>query len=314
MMATVRTSTASATVRGRHLSQRKVEALFGLLFVSPYLIHFVVLQAGTILYSLFLSFFESDMLTTMNFIGLDNYRYLFQEEPLFGQALKVTAIYTFVSVPVATILSLSIAVLLNQNIKYQGVFRTLYYMPAVVSGVAVALVWMWVLHPDYGLSAVVFETLGMKSPRWFWSEGWALPGLIMIALWGTGTNMLLYLAGLQSVPTQLMEAARIDGAGPARVFFSITLPLLTPTIFFNVILNIIGSFQVFVPAYVLTSGGPNNATLTMVLLIYRKAFQNFHFGYASSIAWVLFIIILFFSMLVFRSSDRWVYYEGGVRR
>ena len=187
-------------------------------------------------------------------------------------------------------------------------------MPAVVSGVAVALVWIWVLHPDYGLSAVVFNLLGMKSPRWFWSEEWALPGLILVALWGTGTNMLLYLAGLQSIPTQLMEAARIDGAGSVRVFLSITVPLLTPTIFFNVILNIIGSFQVFVPAYVITQGGPNNATLTMVLLIYRKAFQNFHFGYASAIAWVLFIIILFFSLLVFRSSDRWVYYEGGVRR
>jgi multiple sugar transport system permease protein len=307
-------ATVVAPARRRHLSQRKVEAILGLLFISPYVIHFVVLQAGTIIYSLFLSFFDSDMLTRMNFIGLDNYRYLFQEEPLFGQALKVTAIYTFVAVPVATILSMAIAVLLNQNIRYQGVFRTLYYMPAVVSGVAVALVWMWVLHPDFGLSAFVFNTLGMKSPRWFWSEEWALPGLIMISLWGTGTNMLLYLAGLQSIPTQLLEAARIDGANSIRVFFSITLPLLTPTIFFNVILNIIGSFQVFVPAYVLTGGGPNNATLTMVLLIYRKAFQNFHFGYASSIAWVLFVIILFFSLLVFRSSDRWVYYEGGLRR
>jgi len=307
-------TTTVAPARRRHLSQRKVEAILGLVFVSPYLIHFVVLQAGTIVYSLYLSFFDSDMLTKMDFIGLDNFRYLFQNEPLFGQAIKVTAIYTFVAVPVATILSMAIAVLLNQNLKYQGTFRTLYYMPAVVSGVAVALVWMWVLHPDYGLSAAVFEFLGMKSPRWFWSEEWALPGLIMISLWGTGTNMLLYLAGLQSIPTQLLEAARIDGANSSRVFFSITLPLLTPTIFFNVILNIIGSFQVFVPAYVLTSGGPNNATLTMVLLIYRKAFQNFHFGYASSIAWVLFIIILFFSLLVFRSSDRWVYYEGGLRR
>jgi multiple sugar transport system permease protein len=137
---------------------------------------------------------------------------------------------------------------------------------------------------------------------------------MLVALWGTGTNMLLYLAGLQSVPSQLMEAARIDGAGPARVFFSITIPMLTPTILFNVILNIVGSFQVFIPSYVITQGGPNNATLTMVLLIYRKAFQNFHFGYASSIAWVLFVIILFFSMLVFRSSESWVHYEAGVKR
>lgn len=313
-MSTLPKVEAPAVRRGRHLSQRKVEALLGLLFVSPYIVHFVVLQAGTILYSAFLSLFDSDMLTHMTFIGLDNYHYLFTVEPLFVQALKVTVIYTFISVPVATVLSMMIAVLLNQNLKFQGIFRTLYYLPAVVSGVAVALVWIWVLHPDFGLSATIFEAFGMKSPRWFWSEQWALPGLMLVALWGTGTNMLLYLAGLQSVPSQLMEAARMDGAGPVRVFFNITIPMLTPTIFFNVILNIIGSFQVFVPAYVITQGGPNNATLTMVLLIYRKAFQNFHFGYASSIAWVLFLIILFFSLLVFRSSDRWVYYESGVRR
>jgi multiple sugar transport system permease protein len=313
-MSSVSNVSAPAVKRGRHLSQRQVEALLGLLFVSPYIVHFVVLQAGTILYSFFLSLFDSDMLTHMNFIGLDNYHYLFTVEPLFGQALKVTVIYTFVSVPVATVLSMAIAVLLNQNIKFQGIFRTLYYLPAVVSGVAVALVWVWVLHPDYGLSAVIFGALGVPSPRWFWSEQWALPALMLVALWGTGTNMLLYLAGLQSVPTQLQESARIDGAGPVRVFFFITVPMLTPTIFFNVILNIIGSFQVFVPAYVITQGGPNNATLTMVLLVYEKAFQNFHFGYASSIAWVLFLIILVFSLLVFRSSDRWVYYEGGVRR
>jgi multiple sugar transport system permease protein len=304
----------SESTQRKRWSERKIEAALGILFVSPYIVNFVVLQAGAILYSLFLSFFDSDLLTHMDFIGLDNYRYLLVQEPVIGQALKVTAIYTFTLVPLATIIAITIAVLLNQNIRFQGLFRTLYYLPAVVSGVAVALVWLWVLNPDYGISAFVFRAFGMKSPGWFFSEEWAVPGLILTALWGAGTNMLLYLAGLQSIPTELHEAARIDGAGAVRVFFSITLPLLTPTIFFNVILNIIGSFQVFVPAFVITQGGPNNATLTMVLLIYRKAFQNFHFGYASSIAWVLFVIILFFSILVFRSSNRWVYYEGGLRR
>jgi multiple sugar transport system permease protein len=314
-MATRTVPAQASEARQSWFTQRRVEALLGLLFVSPYILHFVILQAGAMLFSLVLSFLETDLLTGVEFMGLDNYRYLFFEEPLFGQALKVTAIYTFTMVPLATILSLCIAVLLNQNVRFQGVFRTLYYMPAVVSGVAVALVFMWVLHPTYGLSGWLFnDILGIPSPRWFWSEEWAVPGLILLTLWSTGANMLLYLAGLQAIPTQLIEAARIDGAGAKRVFWSITLPLLTPVIFFNVIMNIIASFQVFVPAFVISNGGPNNATLTMVLLIYRKAFQSFHFGYASSIAWVLFLIILVFSVIVFRSQDRWVYYEGGQRR
>jgi multiple sugar transport system permease protein len=303
-----------AQPRRRFLTERRIEALLGMLFVAPYLLHFVFLQAGAIIFSFVLSLFDADMLTKMNWIGLDNFRYLFQDEPLFGQAMKVTAVYTFVLVPFATVIAMSIAILLNQGIRAQGLFRTLYYLPAVVSGVAVALVWAIVLHPDFGISALVFEAFGLKSPRWFWSEEWAVPGLILIALWGTGTNMLLYLAGLQSVPTEIQEAARIDGAGPIRVFLNVTLPLITPTIFFNVVMNIIGSFQVFTPAFVLTGGGPNNATLTMVLMVYRKGFQNFNFGYASSIAWVLFVIILFFSLLVFRSSNAWVYYEGRSRR
>ena len=296
--------------RKKFLTQRRIEALAGILFVSPYIIHLLFLQAGAIIFSFVLSLFDYDMLTEATFIGLDNFRYLFQEEALFGQALKVTAVYTFVLVPFATVIAMGIAILLNQGIRYQGLFRTLYYLPAVVSGVAVALVWMMVLHPDFGISALVFEAFGLKSPRWFWSEEWAVPGLIMISLWATGTNMLLYLAGLQSIPTEIQEAARIDGAGPIRVFLNVTLPLLTPTIFFNVVMNIIASFQVFTAAFVLTQGGPNNATLTMVLMVYRKGFQNFHFGYASSIAWVLFAITLFFSLLVFRSSSAWVYYEG----
>jgi multiple sugar transport system permease protein len=298
----------------RALPQRRAEAILGWVFATPYLVHFLFFQAGAILFSLGLSLWDTDLLSRSEFIALDNYRYLFQEEPLFLQAARVTVIYTLISVPLATIIALSIAVLLNQNIKLQGVFRTLFYMPALVTGVAVAITWIMVLHPDFGISALVFEFFGLRSPRWFWSEEWALPGLAMIALWGAGTNMLLYLAGLQSIPTQIQEAARIDGASAWQTFFRVTLPLLTPTVFFNVVLNMIGSFQVFTSSFVLTQGGPNNATLTMVLLIYRKAFQNFSFGYASSIAWVLFVVILFFTLVVFRSSNRWVYYEGGLRR
>ena len=310
------TATAAPATRagGRGLSQRRVEAILGWVFALPYVIHFLVLDVGAILFAFGLSFFETDLLTGFEFLDIDNYRYLFTEEPLFYKALTNTALYTFISVPLATTLALLIAVLLNQNIMGQGIFRTLFYMPALVTGVAVAIVWLMVLQPDYGISALVFNAFGLKSPGWFWSEEWALPGLALIALWGAGTNMLLYLAGLQSVPTHLQEAARIDGANSFRVFWSITLPMLTPTILFNVITNMIASFQVFTSSFVLTNGGPNNATITMVLLLYRKAFQNFHFGYASSIAWVLFMMILVLALVVFRSSNRWVYYEGGLRR
>jgi multiple sugar transport system permease protein len=298
----------------RGFSQRRAESILGWVFATPYLLHFLFFQAGAILFSLGLSLYLTDLLSYTEFVGIDNYTYLFTEEPLFMQAARVTLIYTLISVPLATIIALSIAVLLNQNLKFQGIFRTLFYMPALVTGVAVAITWIMVLHPDFGISALVFEFFGLRSPRWIWSEEWALPGIAMIALWGAGTNMLLYLAGLQSIPTQVQEAARIDGANSWQTFFRVTLPLLTPTIFFNVVLNMIGSFQVFTSSFVLTNGGPNNATLTMVLLIYRKAFQNFSFGYASAIAWVLFVVILVLTLIVFRTSNRWVYYEGALRR
>jgi multiple sugar transport system permease protein len=298
----------------RVFSQRRAESILGWVFATPYLVHFLLFQAGAIIYSLYLSFFLTDLLSYSEFVGIENYTYLFTEEPLFMQAARVTLIYTLISVPLATIIALSIAVLLNQNLKFQGIFRTLFYMPALVTGVAVAITWIMVLHPDYGISALIFEFFGLRSPRWIWSEEWALPGIAMIALWGAGTNMLLYLAGLQSIPTQVQEAARIDGANSWQTFYRVTLPLLTPTVFFNVVLNMIGSFQVFTSSFVLTNGGPNNATLTMVLLIYRKAFQSFSFGYASAIAWVLFVVILVLTLIVFRTSNRWVYYEGGLRR
>jgi multiple sugar transport system permease protein len=318
-MATATTAPATRA-GGRGLSQRRVEAILGWVFALPYVIHFVVLDVGAILFAFGLSFFETDLLTGFNFMCVapvsdcfDNYRSLLTEEPLFYKALTNTALYTLISVPLATTLALLIAVLLNQNIKGQGIFRTLFYMPALVTGVAVAIVWLMVLQPDYGISAIVFGAFGLKSPGWFWSEEWALPGLALIALWGAGTNMLLYLAGLQSVPTHLQEAARIDGANSFRVFWSITLPMLTPTILFNVITNMIASFQVFTSSFVLTNGGPNNATLMYVLYLYNNAFRFFKLGKASAMAWILFVILLVFTVIQFKNASKWVYYEGGER-
>jgi multiple sugar transport system permease protein len=296
------------------LTSRRREALVAYLFLSPWIIGFLVLTLGAMAYSLRLSFYDTNLLTTNDYVGTDNYRKLF-DSPIFWKALRVTGTYTAIVVPVGTILALVIALLLNQKLVLSGVWRTLYYLPAVVSGVAVAVVWNWVLNPTPdGLMNQLLAVFGIDSLRWFSSSDWALPGLILIAIWGTGSNMLLYLAGLQSIPSDVREAARVDGAGPVRAFFSVTLPLLTPTVFFNVIINIISAFQVFTTVAVVTGGGPNNATLTMVYLLYREAFRSFNFGYASAVAWVLFVIIMAFTLVLVRTSNTWVHYEGALRK
>ncbi len=295
------------------LSERRKEEIVGYLFIAPWVIGFLIFTAGAMIYSFGLSLYRSDLLSETTFVGLGNYQLLGQDA-LFKKSLLITTLYTALTVPFGTILALAIAMLLNQKVRPLAFWRTAYYLPAVVSGIAVALIWGWVLQPEYGLLNNFLRSFGIKGPRWFLSEDWAIIGLVLIALWGTGTNMLLYLAGLQSVPTELQEAAKLDGAGPWGVFRHVTLPLLTPTVFFNIIINIIGSFQVFNNAYILTNGGPNNATLTLVLYLYRQAFQLFKFGYASAIAWALFAIILIFTLIIMKTSNLWVHYEGGLRK
>ncbi len=301
------------TAGGKPLSVRQTEERLAYLFIAPWIIGFTIFTAGAMLFSLYISMNDTDLLSTSEFVGLGNFAKTFQEK-LFYKSLGVTFTYTIMVVPIGTLVALAIAMLLNQKVEPIALWRTIYYLPAVVSGVAVALLWGWVLNPEFGLVNQGLRMIGIQGPRWFASEEWAIPGVVLIAVWGTGTNMLLYLAGLQAVPTELQEAARIDGANGWQVFRNVTLPLITPTIFFNVVTNIIASFQVFTTAYVLTQGGPNNATLTMVLYLYRESFQLFHFGYASALAWMLFAIILIFTMVLLRSSSFWVHYEGGLRR
>jgi multiple sugar transport system permease protein len=297
------------------MTQRQREELMAYLFISPWIIGFLVFTVGAMIFSLGLSFFSTDLLSSTTFVGPNNFVALAQD-PLFHQALRVTTLYTLVTVPISTIIALAISLMLNQGVIFQGLFRVIYYLPALVTGVAVTILWSWVLNPEMGLLNGFLRELGVPRaalPRWFLSEQWAVPSLILMSVWAAGSNMLLYLAGLQSIPTHLYEAARIDGANPWQQFWNVTLPMLSPTIFFNLVLNIIGSYQVFTQAYLLTNGGPNNATLTMVLYLFRKSFQQFQFGYASAIAWVLFAIILVFTLMVVRSSDAWVYYEGNRR-
>jgi multiple sugar transport system permease protein len=296
------------------LTPRQRDTIAGYLFCLPWLIHFALLIAGAMIFSFAISLTETDLLTGWKFIGFKNYQTLVKD-PLFLKSLQVTAYYTFLVVPLGVIVALLIALLLNQKVAALGFWRLVYYLPSVVSGVAVAVLWTWVLNPRFGLLNQGLFALGMQNPpKWIYSEVWAVPSFILMGLWGAGGAMLLYLAGLQGIPTPLYEAADIDGANSWKKFWNITLPMLTPTIFFNMLMSIIGSFQVFTQVYVMTDGGPNNATLTMVLYLYRRGFINLRFGYASALAWVLFFIILIFTMGVIRTSEAWVYYEGELKK
>jgi len=296
------------------LTPRAREEIAGYLFISPWIVGFLVFTAGAMVASLVLSLFKTNMLQSSTFVGLRNYANILLHDELARRAFFNTAYYSFATVPLGTALALVIALLLNQGVKAQGLFRTIYYLPSVVSGVAVAIVWAWMFHPDLGLINGVLAKIGIEGPRWIASEEWAMPAFIVMSMWGTGGSMLIFLAGLQSIPTALYEAARIDGANAWQRFWNVTIPMLTPTIFFSIIMGVIGSWQVFTQAYVMTSGGPNNATLTVVLLLYRKAFQAYRFGYSSALAWVLFCVILVFSSLIIKSSAVWVYYEGEVKK
>jgi len=289
------------------------EALDAYLFVAPLLVGLIVFTVGPVLASLAISFCRYEIFTPPEFIGGRNYAELFHD-PLFWQSLKVTAIYSLVAVPLGLTLGLAVALLMNQRIRGIALFRTIYYLPAVVSGVAVALLWVWIFDPSYGLANVVLRWFGLPSCEWLASPRTALFSLILMSLWGVGGGMVIYLAGLQSVPQHLHEAASLDGANLWQRFRHVTLPMLSPVIFYNLIMGIIGSFQVFTQAFVMTNGGPVNSTLFYVLYLFRQAFNYYRMGYASAMAWVLFAVILALTLLVFKSSALWVYYEGERRR
>jgi multiple sugar transport system permease protein len=283
----------------------------GYLFIAPWLLGFLALTAGPMAMSIWMSYQRWNILKPPTFVGFDNYRKLFTDDPLFWKCLGNTAYYAFFSVPLGMTVALGLALLLNQKVRGLALFRTIFYLPSVVSGVATAVLWQLLLDPDHGGINYVLRMLGMKDPPgWLTSEQWAMPGLILMSTWSVGGMMLIFLAGLQSVPEELYDAALSDGAGSVARFRHVTLPLLTPTVFFNLVMAIIGSFQVFTQTFVMTDGGPANATLTYVLYLYRNGFEWFKMGYACALAWVLFFILLAMTLMVFRSSALWVYYEG----
>jgi multiple sugar transport system permease protein len=251
-----------------------------------------------------------DLLTPPQFIGLDNYATLFTRDPLFWKSLKITCVYTFSYVALDLFLALVIALLLNQRIRGVGAFRTIYYLPSVLAGVAYVVMWMWMFNPRGGLINTLLSYVGIEGPRWLQDPKWALPALIIMSLWGVGRSMVIYLAGLQDIPVSLYEAAKIDGANRWQEFRKITLPLLTPAILFNMVFGIIMTFQSFTNVYVATNGGPLNSTLFYVVYLYRKAFEHLSMGYASALAWILFLIVLVCTLVIFRTSGRWVFYRG----
>jgi multiple sugar transport system permease protein len=297
----------------QRLSLARREALTFYLLISPWLLGLLLFVLGPMIASLYISFTRWDLLSPAKFVGLQNYEKMFTRDPLFWQSLKVTAIYTVVYVPLELAGGLVLALLMNQKLRFRGVFRTIYYLPSVLPGVAFVVLWMWILNPDVGLINTLLSYVGIQGPRWLADPQWALPALLMMSLWGLGRSMVIYLAGLQGIPQHLYEAATIDGAVTWQAFWRITVPMLTPTIFFNLVLSVISTFQTFTSAFVATDGGPLDSTLFYVLNLFRQAFQFFNMGYASALAWILFLIILVLTLLIVRSADRWVYYEGGGR-
>jgi len=313
---------ASARAGRRHLRLLWREAVDGYLFALPTIIGLVVLRIGPFFASLYLSFTDYNAIQSANWIGAENYVRMFTRDGLFLKSLIVTSYYTFVSVPLGLVAGFLIAVLLNQNLRGIVWYRAAWYMPTLVPAVANAVLWRWLLNKDFGLLNVALRALGIVGPGWLIDPTWTVPSLILISLWGVGSAMLINLAGLQGVPQHLYEAVEIDGGGLWAKFRHVTIPMVSPIIFFNFVMGIINSFQSFNLVYVLfkvtdssgSTAGPENAGLFYVLYLYRNAFQWFKMGYSSALAWVLLLIILFFTALVFRSSRSWVYYEAGRAR
>lgn len=307
-------SRKSAKKTKRPSSMKRKEAIQGYLFILPWLIGFFVFTLGPLILSFIASFTNYDITSQMDFIGFENYERMFTRDPLFWKSLGNTLYYVVISVPATLLGAIVIALLMNQKIPGIRFFRTIYYLPSVLSGVGVYFLWMQLLSPQSGLINIVLSCFGIEGPVWLFDPNWTKPALIFMNLWKVGGSMLLYLASLQGIPTQLYEAAEIDGAGPIRKFFNITLPMITPIIFFDLVTSIIGSFQIFQEAYVMSengTGGPANSMRFFNLHMWNKAFVTFEMGYAMAMSWVLFLIVFVITLINLKLAPRWVYREGG---
>lgn len=302
-----------ARIVGAQTKLQTREAIEGYLFALPWILGLIIFFGGPILASMALSFTEYDILSVPHFSGLDNYTRAFFDDKLFWPSLGRTFLYAGIVVPTSLAGSLLLAILLNQKLLGTNIFRTIFFVPHLTPIVAVAVIWSWLLHPNLGPINGYLEQLSIEGPGWFTDRQWAIPATILVSIWMQlgGNAMLIFLAGLQGVPIELYEASDLDGASGWAKFRHITLPMISPTIFFNLVLGIIAAMKVFGLAFVTTAGGPAYATWFFALHIYHQAFEFYRLGYGSALAWLFAVILIAFTLIQLRLSGRWVYYEGG---
>lgn len=308
--------TAQSAEMGRASRVRPIQNLFnnhkwliGYLFISPWLVSFLFFDLIPIISGFYHSFTEWNTLGTENFIGLANYQEALTRDPLFWKSVSNTFYFIAVSVPLGIGTAFVLALLLNAEIRGSAVYRTIFYLPSVVPTVAAVIVWIFIFETRRGILNYGLELIGLPAVRWLSDPQWAMPALIIMSLWTIGAAMIIFLAGLQGIPQELYEAAEVDGANPFQRLRRVTIPLMTPTIFFNLIMGLVAAFQAFNNAFIMTGGGPRNATLLYMLHLYNNAFSYFRMGYASALAVMLFIVVFGVTVLVYRTSDRWVYYS-----
>ncbi len=301
--------------RDRKGPRQRRRALEGYLYLLPWIVGFLAFYATPILISLAMSFTKYSVLAPPVFVGLENYKFA-----LFGDELGVSSFvrsfqYAALAVPLGLAGSLLLAMALNQGLHLNTLWRTCHYLPTLMPGAAAAILWLWLLNPQVGVVNYLLSLVGIVGPAWFFDPGWAIPSVVMVALFGSvgGATMIIFLAGLQSVPQELLDSAEIDGAGRFAKFRYVTVPMISPMLFFNLVVGIIASLNVFDTAWIATKGGPANATWFISLQIYVSAFRNFEMGYASALAWLLTLVVFVLTFIQFRLSGHWVFYQGGGR-
>jgi multiple sugar transport system permease protein len=284
------------------------------LFIMPWIIGFLVFTLGPLAFSLIMSFFDWPITSEPAFIGIENYKNMFTADPQFYKSIGITFKFAIIFVPLNLAIALILALLITQPVKGMKIFRTIFYLPAVVSGVAISIIWGWIFNSEYGIFNYLLSFIGIDGPRWLVDPTWAILTIVIASAWGVGTMMLIFYTDIKSIPPELYEAAAIDGANPLRQFFSITIPSITPTILFNVITSVIAALQQLTLVLLLTGGGPLKSTYFYGLYVYNNAFKHHELGYASANAWFMFIIILLLTLVIFKSSSAWVFYENEVKK